>query len=98
MEGESEGGKGWRLAELGGGGALLAIGAAFKYLAAPAYESTAYAIGVAFGSIFGALLLAAAGRWAWVRFGHGSPPVMAPAVVLVAGVIAFLLALGSLGD
>lgn len=97
MAGDSEGNRGWRLLELGGGAALLGLAATFAFLIAPEGESTSYALGSAFGSVIGGLLIAAALRWGWIRFGSGQAPVMAPALLLVAGVVSFLLALGSLG-
>lgn len=59
-------------------------------------EPVAYAIGGAFGSVAAGLLLAAAARWLWVRFGPGDPPALDPPPwLLTAGAVALVAGLAT---
>lgn len=73
-------------------GVALLIAAGGLSLLRNADETTSYAVGGAFGAVALGLLLGAALRWLWVRFGSGTKPVLDRSRWLLTAGVAALVA------
>jgi len=81
------------------GGVLVALTGLVAFGNSDELGSAAERAGYVFAAIGVPLLLAIAGRFVWVRFGSGRPPIMAwPWLLLITGILGVFFAFGRAGQ
>lgn len=86
----------WALAV---GGALMALTCLIAYGLGDGSSTAGERLGYVVGSLLVPFALAVLGRFLWVRFGSGRPPVMNLAwLLLITGILGVVLTLARVGD